>query len=48
MLERTIGADELSAVSAQLEEAFKHINPFYNHIITDFEVALNQVLSGRL
>ena len=44
----TIGADELSAVSAQLEEAFKHINPFYNHIITDFEVALNQVLSGRL
>jgi two-component system sensor histidine kinase/response regulator len=43
----TIGADELSAVSARLEELFNQGNPNFNQLVADFEMALKLVLSGR-
>jgi two-component system sensor histidine kinase/response regulator len=43
----TIGADELSAVSARLEELFKLVNPDFNQLVGEFEAALKLVLSGR-
>jgi CheY-like chemotaxis protein len=43
----TIGADELSAVSARLGELFNQGNPNFNQLVADFEVALKLVLSGR-
>jgi two-component system sensor histidine kinase/response regulator len=43
----TVGADELSAVSAKLEELFKLVNPDFNQLVAEFETALKLVLSGR-